>query len=369
MISLIVTVDADSKNFNLLEIDTNLSKVLGKYREPFEIIYATTENYGLLNELKNIVAAQKNRQLVISAPSTNVNTQIHSALNYTDNGDVLLCTLDTRIDVIEKILDKHFDGADLVFVQKKENWFKSIFVGLGKITYQFGLKVLGRGQDLCCDSRVMYLNARSVNTIILNPELSKALRITNPDTYKTTRAITVDQIYANPTKEQNQMNKSFAILGTSSFCYLLALFLMAIIFPIFNSGVYTGWVLLGIVLWIVAGIVAAAFTSRQLYYARLGYPIALDLQGEPVLNIVDYVSYDSEIAKQFNEDGSESERSQAVDQLQKEASKSKKEPKNKKKTASTTEAKKEKTSTKSSKKAESKTTKNKKAQTKKSTKK
>ena len=299
MISLVVTIDGDTKNFNLVERDREFSDLLASFNEPFEIIYTACSDYGFLNELRNIVSTQKNKHLIVFAPTTNINTQIYAALDYTDNGDVLLCTLDTNVKVLQDILKKHFEGADLVFVKHKENWFKSIFTGLGRATYQLGLKILGRGQDLCCDARVLYLNTRSVNTIILNPSLSKALRLVNPDPEKTIRKITEDKVYDNPTCEQQQINKSFLSLGIVALVYLAVLVAMTLVFPFYNNGIYTGWILLAIVIWLVLGVVAAAVAARSLYNTRLGYPITLNLHDEPVINIEEYFSYNSELARKF----------------------------------------------------------------------
>lgn len=298
MISLIVTTDGDT-NYNLQERDAQFEYVMEQFAEPYEIIYTICSDYAFKDELSRIVCAQKNRHLVISAPSTNINTQIYSAMDVSDNGDVLLCTIDTNPKVMLDILNKHFDGADLVFVKHKENWFKSIFTTLGKATYQLGLKILGHGQDMCCDARVIYLNARSINTIIMNPTLSKALRLVNADPDKTLRVVSETKVYDNPTYEQKEINKSILNLGIISFVYILAIVAMALIFPLCNGGVYTGWLLIGLIVWIFVGILGCVLAARVIYRARLGYPVAVDLQNEPVLNIEDYVSYNYELAKQF----------------------------------------------------------------------
>ncbi len=303
MISLIVTTDGDT-NYNLREKDAEFGHVMEQFAEPYEIIYTICSDYGFKDELSRIVCEQKNRHLVISAPSTNINTQIYSAMDVSDNGDVLLCTIDTNPQVMLDILNKHFDGADLVFVRHKENWFKSIFTSLGKWTYQLGLKILGHGQDMCCDARVIYLNARSINTIIMNPTLSKALRLVSADPEKTLRVITEKNVYENPTYEQKQINKSIFTLGIISMIYILALIAMALIFPFYNGGMYTGWLLLGLIVWIFVGILACVFASKTIYKIRLGYPVAVDLQNEPVLNIEDYISYNYELAKKFYEEES-----------------------------------------------------------------
>lgn len=319
MISLIVTTDGDT-NYNLEEKDAEFGKVMEQFAEPYEIIYTIRSDYGFKDELSRIVCQQKNRHLIISAPSTNINTQIYSAMDVSDNGDVLLCTIDTNPTVMQNILNKHFDGADLVFVRHKENWFKSIFTTLGKATYQLGLKILGHGQDMCCDARVIYLNSRSINTIIMNPTLSKALRLVNADPEKTLRVVSEKNIYGNPTYEQQQINKSIFTLGIITFVYILALLAMALIYPLCNGGTYSGWVLVVLVLWILAGILASVLSSRVIYRARLGYPVAVDLQNEPVLNVEDYISYNYELAKKFYNDDTTTATS-TVDMLKAKASK------------------------------------------------
>lgn len=317
MISLIVTTDGDT-NYNLEERDEEFGKVMEQFAEPYEIIYTICSDYGFKDELSRIVRQKKNRHLIISAPSTNINTQIYSAMDVSDNGDVLLCTIDTNPKVMLDILNKHFDGADLVFVRHKENWFKSIFTTLGKMTYQLGLKILGHGQDMCCDARVIYLNSRSINTIIMNPTLSKALRLVSADPEKTLRIVTEKDVYGNPSYEQKQINKSIFTLGIVTFVYILALLGMALVYPLCNGGMYSGWILILIVLWVLAGILASVLSARVIYRARLGYPVAIDLQNEPVLNIEDYISYNYELAKQFYQD-EESEISSTLNKLKQKA--------------------------------------------------
>ncbi len=301
MISLVVTVDADTKNYNLLERDASFANLMKRFGEPYEIIYTTCSNFGLISELKRIVSEQKDRHLIVSAPSTNINTQIYTAFDYSNNGDVLLCTMDTNVEVLEEMLQKHFDGADLVYVKQEESFFKSIFTALGRFGYQIGLRILGRGQDLCCDARVLYLNARSVNTIIVNPALSKALRLTNPDPDKVLRTVSHKKIYDNPTSEQQKVNKSFMFLGFATAFYILALFAMAIIFPLVNDGRYTGYVMLALAAWIIVGFIACAITARSIYKIRLGYPVAVNLKGLPILNIEEYIDYNSALASKFGE--------------------------------------------------------------------
>ena len=287
MISLVVT--ADTKNYNLVERDQAFANLMIQFKQPFEIVYVANADYGFLGELKKIISNNPNRKLVVTAPSTNINTQIYTGLDQTESGDCLLITMDTDVELIKKMLMKHFDGADLVFVKKKENWFKSFFVGLGRATYQMGLRLLGRGRDLCCDPRVVLLNNRSVNTIILNPVLSKALRLVNPDPEREARVLTEEKLYDNPTPSQQNSNNSFMALGIVSLFYIIALFVMAIIFPIFNSGLYTVWILVGIIVWVILGVIGAVVVARFIYNTRLGIPVAINLANEPVINIEEIV--------------------------------------------------------------------------------
>ena len=296
MISLVVT--ADTKNYNLHERDQAFANLMVQFKQPFEIVYVANADYGFLGELKKIVSDNPNRKLVVTAASTNINTQIYTALDQTENGDCLLITMDTDVDLIKKMLMKHFDGADLVFVKKKENWFKAFFIALGRATYQMGLKLLGRGRDLCCDPRIVLLNNRSVNTIILNPVLSKALRLVNPDPEREARVLTEDKLYDNPTPSQQNSNNSFMALGIVSLFYIIALFVMAIIFPIFNSGLYTVWVLIAIIVWVILGVVGAVLAARFIYNTRLGIPVAINLANEPVINITEIVRSGDEISEE-----------------------------------------------------------------------
>ena len=283
MISLVIT--ADSTNVDCVQKDKDLGDLLAKFKTPFEILYVANEDFKNLDDLRFVAKSNLNRKLVVTTRSTNKNTQIYTALDHTDNGDVLLATLDTNLDLITVMLQKRQNDAELVFVKTKENFFKSIFTGLGQWTYKMGLKLLGRGQDMCCDSQVVLLNNRSVNTIILNPAFSKALRIVNPDPDRESATIVAPKIYDSPAVPEKKAARPFFTLGISTLLYLIGFLLIAVAFPINNSNVYTIWILVGLILWILAGIVGAILVARYTYEARLGLPIALDLAGEPVINI------------------------------------------------------------------------------------
>lgn len=285
MISLVVT--ADTKNYNPAERDQAFENMLIQFKQPFEIIYVANSDYGNLQALRDIVKDKNNRQLIVTAPSTNINTQIYNAFDYTNNGDVLLATMDTNVELVGEMLKRHIDGADLVFVKKQENWFKSMFVALGQATYQMGLKLLGRGRDMCCEPRVVLLNNRSINTIILNPTLSKALRLVNPDPERSARVVSRKAIFDNPTTEQKNSNNTFLALGVVSTFYLIALLVMAIVFPLSNSGVYTYWIFIALIIWVLLGIIGSVVSAKFVYDARLGIPVAVNLAGEPVINIVE----------------------------------------------------------------------------------
>lgn len=287
MISLVVT--ADSTKFDPSERDAAFAALLTEFKQPFEIVYVANADYEKLDALREVAKSDTNRRLVVTSTSTNINTQIYTALDHTNSGDCLLATLDTNLDLIKQVIKKHIDGADLVFVKQENNWFKSMFVALGHGTYQMGLKLLGRGRDMCCEPRVVLLNNRSVNTIILNPALSKALRLVNPDPERTARVVSSKKIFDEPDATQKNSNNSFLALGVVSLFYIIALLVMAVVFPICNSGVYTTWILIAIVLWIVLGVIGAVIAAKFTYNSRLGLPIAINLAGEPVINIVETV--------------------------------------------------------------------------------
>jgi hypothetical protein len=197
--------------------------------------------------------------------------------------------------LIQVILQKRQNEAELVFVKQRENFFKSIFTGLGQWTYNFGLRRLGRGQDMCCDSQVLLLNNRSVNTIILNPALSKALRIVNPDPERPARTVSAPKIYDNPTPEQKRASVPFFTLGIATMFYIIGFLLIAVAFPLNNSNVYTIWILIALILWTLAGIVSSVIIAKYTYSTRIGLPVALDLSGEPVINIHSLVLNQQEI--------------------------------------------------------------------------
>jgi len=283
MISLVIT--ADTPDVDCIQKDKELDSLLKKFKTPFDILYVANEDFEKLDDLRYIAKTTVNRKLVVTTKSTNKNTQIYTALDHTENGDVLLATLSTNIDLITVMLQKRQNEAELIFVKTKENFFKSIFTGLGEWTYKMGLKLLGRGKDMCCDPQVLLLNNRSVNTIILNPAFSKALRIVNPDPERESRTIVAPKIYDTPPTTEKKPTLPFFTLGIATLIYIIGFLLISVAFPINNSNVYTIWILIGLILWILAGLVGAVLVSRYTYETRLGLPVALDLSGEPVINI------------------------------------------------------------------------------------
>lgn len=287
MISLVVTTDL--KNIDPAERDLAFTKMLEQFKEPYEIIYVANSDFEQLDTLRQITKKATNKQLIVTAPSTNINTQIYNALDYTNNGDVLIATLDTNLELLTEMLKKHFDGIDIVFAKQQDNWFRGLFVALGSGTYQMGLKLLGRGRDLCCEPRVILLNNRSVNTIILNPTLSKALRLVNPDPERTARIVTKKQIFDTPSVSQKETNNSLFALGIVSCFYIIALLILAVVFPICNNGVFSVWIFVSLVAWIILGIIGAVISARFVYNTRLGIPVAINLAGEPVININEHI--------------------------------------------------------------------------------
>ncbi len=298
MISLVVT--ADSKNIDPAERDLAFAKMLEEFKEPYEIIYVANADFAQLDTLREIAKNSKSRQLIVTAPSTNINTQIYNALDYTNNGDVLLATLDTNLELLTEMLKKHIDGTDIVFAKQQDNWFKSFFIALGRGTYQMGLKLLGRGRDLCCEPRVILLNNRSVNTIILNPTLSKALRLVNPDPERTARIVTKKQIFDTPSASQKETSNSLLALGIVSCFYIIALLVLAVVFPICNNGVYSVWIFVALIAWIILGIIGAVISARFVYNSRLGIPVAINLAGEPVIRISEHILNGEVIEKDEN---------------------------------------------------------------------
>ena len=293
MISLVIT--ADTTNVNCEQKDREFANLLEKFKQPYEILYVANEDYAGIETLKMIAKQNTNRKLVVTSKSTNKNTQIYAALDHTDNGDVLLATIDTNVDLLTIMLQKRQNEAEIVFVRQKDNFFKSIFVGLGQFAYHTGLKILARGKDMCCDSQVILLNNRSVNTIILNPALSKALRLVNPDPERPARTVVAPKIYDTETPSRQKNSSSFLTLGIVSFFYIIAALLLWIAVPLNNSNVYPIIVLVGILVWFLIGVVALVTVAKYIFSSRLGLPIALDLSGEPVINITALVINQKEI--------------------------------------------------------------------------
>ena len=267
--------------------DKAIAEALEALNIRYEINYVTTKSFNALNDIKNIVAEQDNRYLIVLADDTNKNSQIYVGLDNIRGESVLLLDIDTNIEVVKQLLQKYKDGCQNVYVRKKENPVLNFFVKLGSGTYTLGLKMLKKITDICCESSVVLLNAQSVDTILSYPQASRALLNTNLTSDQKFGIVATKEIHDSPTHAQLHPQKWLASLGGLSLLFIIVSLGALFFYPMFNGWVYSLWMFITIVLWLALGAVACVIASKLLFDARQGTPIPLDVDGIPFVNIME----------------------------------------------------------------------------------
>jgi len=283
MLSVVIT--ANKVLDNTYERNVELLNLIRQYKLDYEIIYVCNEDYADFDNIATIVSANVNHKLIVLDKDANLNTEVYAGLTSSSKNDVLLLTADTNLKLVAEILAKRKEGYENVFVRKKQKPFKRMLDVIGTSTYHLGQLLMGRANDLTNDANVMLIDARNVNTIIEEPALSKVLRITNQSFEKKYTTLQPETIHDQPTIYEQIPFSSLFALGVTSITYYLALFFMAVIFPLLNSGVYSWYMLIAIVLWITLGLLASAMVAKQYNKNRMGEPVPLDLNEDPTFEI------------------------------------------------------------------------------------
>ena len=299
--------------------------LLENYKIKFDVNFVSTADYNALDDVKNVVAQNEKHNLIVLAPSSNKNSQIYVGLDSIKGDNALILDIDTNISLIEKILQKYKDDCQNVFVRKKVNSAHYFFTKIGMLTYGLGLKMLKKLPDLCCESSVILLNRVSIDTILENPKHLKELLNTNITPEQKYSILHEKKIYDSPTKVQQKSQTSFMLLGVLSIVFLLVTLGAMFIYPMFNGWIYSLWMFITIVAWLVLSISVCALTAKQIFNARLGSPIPLDIDDLPLIHISNTFSHSDLYQQQmFKEYYNEKE------PTEKENKKPKKQPKNEK---------------------------------------
>lgn len=287
-------INANAADDKLMEHHAELIKKVSQMEANFEVIFLARENFPQLNLLKITASQVPNHNLAICAKGSSDSELTEIGLKIADSNDVLICTLDTSPDTVCRMLEKRKEGKKIVYVRRKSNKFVQFFRALGNLTYNAGLAMMGKSRDNFSEVSVQYLDGRVVNSLNMNPGKTRELRISNTYKQLDTAVVEEGQIYREEQKKKFKERVMYST-GWVAAIYLLAFLAMAIIYPFFNNFVYSWWIAVALVVWILLGIAFTVYFSKILFKQRSGQPLALDRDGQPVLRIVDIVEFGDKI--------------------------------------------------------------------------
>lgn len=280
--------------------------LLETYKIKYSVTFISNTDYNALQDVKNVVAQNEKYNLIVLNENTNKNSQIYVALDSTKADNALILDIDTNIDVIEKVLQKYKDDCQNVFVRKKANPLHYFFTKIGMFTYGLGLKMLKKLPDLCCESCVILLNQETINTILEHPQHIKEILNTNLTPDQRYAIIPEKKIYDTPTRLQQKRQKPLMLLGVLSLVFLLVTIAAMLIYPMFNGWIYSLWMFITIVVWLVLSAAACVLIAKQIFNARQGEPIPLDIDDLPLIHVnAEFTHsdlYQQQMYAQFNEE-------------------------------------------------------------------
>ncbi|MBR7091080.1 MAG: hypothetical protein IKC79_01345 [Clostridia bacterium] len=289
MLSVVIT--ANKIVDNVYERNQEIVKMLIASKVEYDITYVCTEDYGDRQALSTLVQDMPSHGLIVMDKDSNINTQVYAGLSKANGNEVLLLTIDTNLDLIEEILQKREDGYESIVVQKKSKGILSIITSIGVGTYAFGQACMGKLKDMCNDSNIALLTPETVNEITFDASMCKESRITNRQPDKTHIMLKRATLYDTPTPLEQKPMKSLTALGWASTLYYAALLCMMVVFPFFNSGVYTWWMILSIVLWIALGVFSSVIVAKDNSTTRLKNGVPLDLAGNAIMKVVSFTEF------------------------------------------------------------------------------
>ena len=337
MLSVIVLANKDISN--LESRNTEIVEQLQSLKINYGITYITNSNYSHLNDIKKIVAQNEKHFLIVLSENTNRLSQLYVGLDTTSVSDnALVIDADTNLELIKQMLEKHKEGFENIYVKKKENAAFSFFETIGKAIYSVGVKMLKKPADMCRDSEVMLLNRNAVNAIVSTPQAAKQLLISNLLTNGKTQTVALPTIHDAP-KTKHPNNHLFS-LGILSFLYFIVTLAAMFVYPIFNGWIYSLWMFITIIAWLVLSCIICVILAKLIYNARTFETIPLDVDGIPLINVHSSFTH-SELEDEFAEIKKQElvqEEKEVKEKAKKTKTKAKKEPKTKtaktKKTAS-----------------------------------
>ena len=288
MITFLINISTPAKNFSARHKE--FVSMVSKYEKDFEIIFLAKSDYADIDCFKVLASQLPKHHLIVVNKANNENEKILLGISASNGQDVLLSTLNTKLEVVEQILKKRKEGCELVFVRKKHNKFVRFFESLGLATYNLGLRMIGHNKDAYCETEVQLIDGRVANLICASPSDSKELRITN--NYKQLKQGIVEEkdVYEQPQVLPSKHNAMFSI-GWCSLFYIISFFCMAIISPFFHNFTYSWWIIIALLIWIGAGILGVVYISKILFKHRIDKEIRINENGDPIITVTEIVNF------------------------------------------------------------------------------
>lgn len=281
MLSVIILTNKVMEDINARQ--QVLIDLLDKYNVKYEVTFVSTPQYNALQDIKTVVAKNEKHNLVLLNEETNKNSQIYVGLDNSKGDNVLILDIDTNAELIEQILQKYKDGCENVFVRPRKNAAHGFFTKLGMITYGIGLKMLKKLPDLCCENSVILLSKSSVEALLNNPQHQRELLNTNIMPDQKFALIQQKTTHDSPTVNQKRAQTPLFSLGILTTIFLIVTLAAMLIYPMFNGWIYSLWMFITIVIWLAVSVAFCAVLSKQIFNARQGEPIPLDIDGYPTI--------------------------------------------------------------------------------------
>lgn len=292
MLTLLVT--ANRKVFDVSKAHEELVKSVSKLEKKFEVVLLAKTDSKNLKQLKQITVSAPSHYLLVGDANTTDDEMVQLGMEFAEGNDVLICTLDTKPEVLTKVLEKKSSDRQIIWVRRKIGKFKNFFRNIGICAYNFGLKLLGKNSDNLNEVRIGYFDGRVAKSISENVRACRELRITN--SFKQLKSGTVEEkeLYYDEHKKTSKENNMLG-LGTVSFIYIIALLALLVVYPCFNNMTYSWWMVVAIIAWVLFGVLSILGISKKIFKSRCGSIGRADDFGERIYGAVEIVKSGDEL--------------------------------------------------------------------------
>ncbi len=244
----------------------------------FEVMFAFN---GKLNSTFSKVRSTyiENKKVKAFKIDQNVNEHklITVALNFCADYDatIIYSAKETiNADVIKAFITSWKAGNKLVYLKKVYSFPKKIWVGLQRLVYSLGTKIMGLFKDFNAETDIQLLDKDVVKTINQLPEKNRHLRTLdsfigyNYDIIK----MEVDSKMKDKRQyiEKTKSYKVSSALSTAFMVLSMAVFIVCLLIPILNLNVRAIWLITLWLLWFVLLAFGVVFYTRKMLALRVG---------------------------------------------------------------------------------------------------